>query len=87
MPDHVQPVELDPVLQRKLAALGQPGGRNPGSQGLGAAGNRAEIAVDEGQRLVDVDISDQRETGVGGNVKPLEEGRDVTQRRRFQVFH
>ena len=78
VPDHVQPVQLDPVLQRR--ARGSRPARSvgdPGAKRLGPPGNRAEVALGQRQGLVDVDIADQRQAGVGGNVEALEEGRDV----------
>ena len=87
MPVHVQPIQLHPVLQDDVAAATQLLSGNPGAKRLGPSGDRSEIAFDPSHGLVEVDLSDHRQAGVGGHIEPVKESRDIIQRSRLEILH
>ncbi len=87
MPVHVQAIQLDAVLEDDVAAAARLLRGNPGRERLGPSGDRSEIALDRAHGLVEVDLADQRQAGVGGHIEAVEERRDIIQRGRLEVLH
>ncbi len=86
-PGEVNAIELDAVVEGDLDVLGEPDLGRPRPQRPGPSGERAEVALGQGERPILINIADQAKTCVARDVVPEEERLDVVAGGGRDVLH